>query len=86
MGGRSLGDRTFDEGTMVFAGEINTEGGGFSSLRLLIDQGEVASATNVRFTVKKLRRAVAFLYATTSLTGVTSVSATSPKVPLGAPP
>ena len=52
MGGRSLGDRTFDEGTMVFAGEINTDGGGFSSLRLPLDQGEVASATHVRFTAR----------------------------------
>ena len=34
MGGRSVGDRAFANGTMVFSGAINTDGGGFSSLRL----------------------------------------------------
>jgi len=34
MGGRSLGDRSFNNGTMTFTGSINTNGGGFSSLRL----------------------------------------------------
>lgn len=37
MGGRSLGGLSFDVGTMVFAGEIDTVGGGFSSVRLPLE-------------------------------------------------
>jgi NADH dehydrogenase [ubiquinone] 1 alpha subcomplex assembly factor 1 len=34
MGGQSLGRLSFDAGILTFEGEINTDGGGFSSLRL----------------------------------------------------
>jgi hypothetical protein len=34
MGGRSSGGPIFTEGLMIFSGETNTDGGGFSSLRL----------------------------------------------------
>jgi monofunctional biosynthetic peptidoglycan transglycosylase len=34
MGGRSSGGPSFGDGLMVFAGDTNTDGGGFSSLRL----------------------------------------------------
>ncbi|MFW2381083.1 MAG: CIA30 family protein [Acidimicrobiales bacterium] len=34
MGGQSEGGPTFGDGLMVFSGETNTDGGGFSSLRL----------------------------------------------------
>jgi hypothetical protein len=37
MGGRSLGGLSFDAGTLIFEGEINTDGGGFSSLRLPLE-------------------------------------------------
>ncbi|MEL6771672.1 MAG: CIA30 family protein [Bacteroidota bacterium] len=33
MGGRSVGGPTFTDSTVVFAGETNTRGGGFSSIR-----------------------------------------------------
>ncbi len=39
MGGRSLGGPEFADGLMVFAGETNTDGGGFSSLRLALEPG-----------------------------------------------
>ena len=39
MGGRSLGGLSFDSGVMIFEGDINTDGGGFSSLRLPREPG-----------------------------------------------
>ncbi len=36
MGGRSAGGPSFGDGLMVFSGETNTDGGGFSSLRLAL--------------------------------------------------
>jgi len=39
MGGRSRGDRSFSKATMAFTGTINTNGGGFSSLRLPLATG-----------------------------------------------
>ena len=48
MGGRSDGDVSFDGGVMTFYGDINTNGGGFSSVRLPIDQGTLEDATYVR--------------------------------------
>lgn len=42
MGGRSLGGLTFENNTMVFAGSINTNGGGFSSVRARIETGSLA--------------------------------------------
>lgn len=37
MGGRSLGDFAFDDGIMTFTGSINTNGGGFASVRFQLD-------------------------------------------------
>ena len=37
MGGRSLGGLSFDAGILTFEGEIDTDGGGFSSLRLPLE-------------------------------------------------
>lgn len=39
MGGQSLGGLSFEAGTLIFEGDINTDGGGFSSLRLPLDPG-----------------------------------------------
>ena len=47
MGGRSLGDRSFAENTMTFAGAINTNGGGFSSLRLPLPFDTLVTAERV---------------------------------------
>jgi len=52
MGGRSLGDRTFTDSTMVFAGAINTNGGGFSSLRLMLAPEALADADHVQVRAK----------------------------------
>ena len=37
MGGRSRGNFVFDDGVMTFAGSINTNGGGFASVRFRLD-------------------------------------------------
>ena len=37
MGGRSLGGVSFDAGILIFAGQTDTDGGGFSSLRLPLE-------------------------------------------------
>ncbi len=39
MGGRSDGGLAFEDGALVFEGVINTNGGGFSSLRLPLEPG-----------------------------------------------
>jgi len=39
MGGRSRGEVNFVNGTMMFSGFINTDGGGFSSVRYRLDAG-----------------------------------------------
>ncbi len=49
MGGRSLGDRTFTDDTMVFSGSINTDGGGFASLRLPLEPDLMATADRMVF-------------------------------------
>ncbi len=52
MGGKSEGEVRFDDGTMRFAGEIVTDGGGFSSVRRSLEPGELAGAEAVRLRVK----------------------------------
>ncbi|MEM6260657.1 MAG: CIA30 family protein [Planctomycetota bacterium] len=37
MGGRSIGNRSFENGIMTFSGSINTNGGGFASVRIPLD-------------------------------------------------
>ena len=49
MGGRSSGDRAFTDTTMVFSGAINTNGGGFSSLRLPLGPGVLAGHDRIVF-------------------------------------
>jgi hypothetical protein len=52
MGGRSLGGPEFGEGLMVFAGQTNTDGGGFSSLRLPLEPGVLSSFERVSLRVR----------------------------------
>lgn len=47
MGGQSEGELAYVEGRLVFAGVINTNGGGFSSLRLPVELGSLASARSI---------------------------------------
>ncbi|MEM1010917.1 MAG: CIA30 family protein [Planctomycetota bacterium] len=52
MGGRSDGQHRFEDDTMVLFGDINTNGGGFTSVRLPIDQGNLAGMTHVTLRIK----------------------------------
>ena len=49
MGGRSLGGRSFDDGILVFEGELNTDGGGFSSLRLPLEPQALVPYERIAF-------------------------------------
>ncbi len=52
MGGQSDGDVRFEDGTMTFFGDINTDGGGFSSVRLPIEQGTLEGVNSIVLRVK----------------------------------
>jgi hypothetical protein len=39
MGGRSSGGASYADGSLLFTGNINTDGGGFSSIRTALPQG-----------------------------------------------
>ncbi|MGB3625556.1 MAG: CIA30 family protein [Henriciella sp.] len=45
MGGRSNGGRAIENGELVFSGTINTNGGGFSSVRREMEPGALDGAT-----------------------------------------
>lgn len=50
MGGRSEGGPSFADGVMTFAGVVNTNGGGFSSVRALLSPGTLEGAMAIRVT------------------------------------
>ena len=52
MGGRSSGGPAFADGALVFAGTINTNGGGFSSVRRSMVPGALSGADGIRMRVK----------------------------------
>ena len=52
MGGRSSGGPRFDDGVMTFEGVINTNGGGFSSLRAGVQDGLLEGQTGLKMRVK----------------------------------
>lgn len=52
MGGLSSGGPDYEEDAMVFKGVINTNGGGFSSLRAGAQPGALSDATGMRMRVK----------------------------------
>ncbi|MBW0144243.1 CIA30 family protein [Sphingomicrobium clamense] len=56
MGGLSRGQIAPAGDAMRFWGEINTDGGGFSSIRHRLDRGELAGATHLRVTMDGDRR------------------------------
>lgn len=52
MGGLSQGTRFAEDGHMVFRGVINTNGGGFSSLRRAVTSGGLAGTNGLRLKVR----------------------------------
>jgi len=63
MGGRSLGDRSFSNQSMSFTGSINTDGGGFSSLRLPLVAGVLAGFDQVLFRARSDGRSYRLTFA-----------------------
>jgi hypothetical protein len=49
MGGRSLGRLAFDAGILIFEGEIDTDGGGFSSLRFPLEPKALVEHDRIEF-------------------------------------
>ena len=49
MGGKSLGQLSFGTGTLIFGGEINTDGGGFSSVRLPLQPQTLSNHDRIEF-------------------------------------
>lgn len=52
MGGRSLGDGSIVDGVLSFSGTIETDGGGFSSVRSALAADALDSATSVRLRIR----------------------------------
>lgn len=52
MGGRSSGGPSFEDGNLIFSGVINTNGGGFSSIRSRVEPGQFENVTGLKMRVK----------------------------------
>ena len=57
MGGRSHGGLSFDAGILIFEGEIDTDGGGFSSLRLPLEPLALSSYDRIELRARPDDRA-----------------------------
>ena len=64
MGGRSTGARFSKNEHMTFKGMINTNGGGFSSLRRALTPGELAGAENLNLSLRQDGRAYRMTFRT----------------------
>jgi hypothetical protein len=64
MGGRSTGNRFAQDGHMVFKGTINTNGGGFSSIRRSMPRGVMGGADALKLRVKQDGRAYRLTFRT----------------------
>jgi len=64
MGGRSSGNRFAQDGHMVFKGVINTNGGGFSSIRRPMARGDMDGADSLRLRVRQDGRAYRLTFRT----------------------
>lgn len=53
MGGRSTGNRFAQDGHMVFKGRINTNGGGFSSIRRSMSRVDMTGAKALKLRIKQ---------------------------------
>lgn len=67
MGGRSSGGSRFEDGYLVFEGNINTNGGGFSSIRARMERGALSDTDALKMKVRSDGRA----YKITLRTGAT---------------
>jgi NADH dehydrogenase [ubiquinone] 1 alpha subcomplex assembly factor 1 len=82
MGGLSSGGPRFEGTHMVFAGVINTDGGGFSSIRAQVAPGAFAGMDGVKFRVKSDGRVYKATFRTDARKGWREVSFQAP-LPVG---
>ena len=78
MGGLSSGGPRFETDHMVFAGVINTNGGGFSSLRAQVVQGAFKDMTALKLRVKSDGRTYKATFRTDARYGWREVSFQAP--------
>lgn len=78
MGGLSSGGPSFEDGHMIFSGVINTNGGGFSSVRANIRENSLANAMGLKFRVKSDGRAYKVTIRTNARYGWREVSFQAP--------
>lgn len=52
MGGKSIGGMQFKDDTMIFSGFINTHGGGFSSIRYHLNEGQIVPFETLKLRVR----------------------------------
>lgn len=64
MGGRSEGARFHEEDHLVFTGTINTNGGGFSSLRKQVEPGTLSGASGLTLNARSDGRAYRMTFRT----------------------
>lgn len=57
MGGKSSGGSSVENSSLVFAGVLNTDGGGFSSVRTPMTRGDLAGSSGLTLRVKSDGRA-----------------------------
>lgn len=66
MGGRSTGNRFAQDGHMTFKGTINTNGGGFSSIRRPMSTGDMDGAKALKLRVKQDGRSYRLTFRTSA--------------------
>ncbi len=54
MGGRSKGDFVMQNSTMIFSGSINTNGGGFSSVRMFLNGQDLESFETIQLRLRTM--------------------------------
>lgn len=78
MGGLSSGGPRFEDGHMVFEGVINTNGGGFSSVRAQVAPGAFQDMTGLKLRVKSDGRVYKATFRTDARKGWREVSFQAP--------
>lgn len=78
MGGLSSGSPIYENGHMIFAGIINTNGGGFSSIRAQVADGAFANMNAIKFRVKSDGRIYKATFRTDARYGWREVSFQAP--------
>ena len=78
MGGRSSGRPTFENGRMIFSGETNTTGGGFSSIRIPIERGSLKGVSGLMMRIKSDGRTYKILLRTDAVVRGRQISFQAP--------